>query len=225
MLATRSGLEESARSQPLNCQITLTLISAAPSATPVLLACNLYRQSRVFVRMSSRKRPTDVTRRAALIVEDHPQLQKAMSSQLARMGFHVLSASHYDAAVAHLATRELHVVCVDVGLPSRSGYELCEHIRGSLGLGLPILMMSEYGSPEDMAYAENAGANAYLRKPFSMRQLTHCVESLLNATHRSAPPMRELQPRASRPISAAHVANRCAESTGISASASLAMAE
>ncbi len=159
-----------------------------------------------------------IARRVALVVEDDPQLQRAMSKQLGRMDFDVLSASHYDAAVDHLAAREFHVVCVDVGLPSRSGYELCEHIRGSLGLlGLPVLMMSEYGSPEDMAYAEDAGGNAFLRKPFSMRQFAYCVESLLNAAHWSAPPMRELQPRTAKPTSAGYAANQRAEYADLSA--------
>jgi two-component system chemotaxis response regulator CheY len=93
-------------------------------------------------------------------------------------------ANHYDAAVCHLAVGEPHVICIDVGLPNKSGYELCEHIRGSLRfVGLPILMTSDHGDPGDMAYAENAGANAFLHKPFSMLQLAHCIESLLKVSH------------------------------------------
>jgi two-component system chemotaxis response regulator CheY len=141
----------------------------------------------------------NVTWRTALVVEDDPYLQKAMSRALERMSFHVLAANHYDAAVRHLQGFEPHVVCVDVELPNRSGYELCEHIRGSLGLvGLPVLMTSDYGSPADMAYAEDAGGNAFLRKPFSMRELTDCVESLLNPARSSAPPRHALQALASK---------------------------
>jgi DNA-binding response OmpR family regulator len=133
-------------------------------------------------------------RRTALIVDGDPQLRKVMGMQLELMDFRVLSSSHFDGAVRHLTTGDLHFACVDVQLPSKSGYELCEHIRGSLGLlGLPILMTSEYGNPEDMAYAEAAGGNAFLRKPFSMQELTRCVESLLNTTL-SKPSMHELQP-------------------------------
>ena len=136
-------------------------------------------------------------RRTALIVDGDPQLRKFMSVHLGLMDFHVVSTSHYDGAVHHLTTRDLHFACVDVQLPSKSGYELCEHIRGSLGLlGLPILMTSEHGKPEDMAYAEVAGANAFLHKPFSMRQFAHCVESLLRVTT-FKPSQHELQPLAS----------------------------
>jgi DNA-binding response OmpR family regulator len=134
------------------------------------------------------KGPTD-SRRSALIVDGDPELRKSISRHLELMDFDVLSANHYDGAVHHLASREFHFACVDVQLPSKSGYELCEHIRGSLGfVGLPILMTSDYGDPGDMAYAESAGANAFLHKPFSMRQLAQCIESLLNLS-RAAPPL------------------------------------
>jgi DNA-binding response OmpR family regulator len=147
----------------------------------------------MFTEASSQKKITGVSR-TVLVVEADPQLRKSMSVQFERMDFHVLSASHYDGAVHHLAKGDLHVVCVDVQLPSKSGYELCEHIRGSLGLlELPILMTSEYGSPEEMAYAERAGGNAFLHKPFSMRQLAICVESLLRPTDWNLPSMRALQ--------------------------------
>ncbi len=137
----------------------------------------------------------------ALVVEDDPKLRNAMSAQLQHMDLDVLVANHYDAAVCHLAACEPHVICIDVGLPNKSGYELCEHIRGSLRfVSLPILMTSDHGDPGDMAYAENAGANAFLHKPFSMRQLAHCIESLLNGS-RAAPPLSsELEAQVSRSL-------------------------
>lgn len=161
------------------------------------------------IEMPSRNRHVNVTRRTALIVEDDPQLQKAMSKQLRRMDFQVLSATHYDAALRHLARGEAHVVCIDVGLPNKSGYELCEYIRRAPGLaGLPILMTSEYGSPGDMAHAEDAGGNAFLRKPFSMLELTQCVESMLNPTRSTTPQLHELQPLGPASMYARHIANR-----------------
>jgi two-component system chemotaxis response regulator CheY len=140
-------------------------------------------------------------RGTALIVEDDPKLRNAMSVQLRQMNLDVLMANHYDAAVCHLAVGELHVICIDVGLPNKSGYELCEHIRGSLRfVGLPILMTNDHGDPGDMAYAESAGANAFLHKPFSMRQLAHCIESLLDVSPAAALLSRELQAPASRSV-------------------------
>jgi DNA-binding response OmpR family regulator len=117
-----------------------------------------------------------------LIVEDDPDLQESMAAELERMDLEVLSALHYDAAIQQLMTaRTPHLVCVDLELPTRSGYEVCEYIRGPLGrASVPILVTSDSGFPEDMACAEEAGANAFLKKPFSMRDFTTYVETLLD---------------------------------------------
>jgi DNA-binding response OmpR family regulator len=133
-------------------------------------------------------------RRFMLIVEDDPFLQRTMTTELEKMDFDVQGALHYDAAVDHLAARRPHLVCVDLELPTRSGYELCEYIRGPLGLArVPILVTSDSGFPRAMANAEEVGANAFLKKPFSMRLLTNYIEALLGGTHRSEPYMRRLQ--------------------------------
>jgi DNA-binding response OmpR family regulator len=120
-------------------------------------------------------------KRRVLIVEDDPELQKIMSVELESMGFEVLGALHYEAAVQHLTTAPWPaLVCVDLELPTRSGYELCEYIRGPLGgAGVPIVVTSDTGLPEDMACAEEAGADAFLKKPFPMRDLKTYVELLL----------------------------------------------
>lgn len=153
----------------------------------------------VLIEMSSAKKLVVIVRRMALIVEGDPRLQRVMSRHLGRMGFHALSASHYDGAVRHLATGEPDIAYIDVRLPSKSGYELCEYIRRALGLeSLPIILTSEYGSPGDMAHAEDAGGNAFLHKPFSMPQLTHCIESLVDPIRWRAPLRHELQPLASK---------------------------
>jgi CheY-like chemotaxis protein len=82
-----------------------------------------------------------------------------------------------------------------VSLPAKSGYELCEHIRGPLGLlTVPIIVTGESGHAHDMAFAEAAGANAFLRKPFTRLQLTACVSSLLDRSARVPRPTHELAP-------------------------------
>ena len=119
-------------------------------------------------------------RRLALVVEDDPELQQEILVHLARLDFDTCAALHYDEAVERLASCSPHLVCVDIGLPTRSGYELCEYIRGPRALArVPILVTSDSGFPEDMANAEEVGANAFLKKPFSMRELTHYIEALL----------------------------------------------
>ncbi len=137
---------------------------------------------------------TNMTSRVALIVEDDPLLQREMAKCLERMKFRVLTALDFDAAVRHLTTATPDVACVDLGLPRESGYELCEHIRSHLRLEwLPILVTSERSFPEDMAHAEEAGANAFLKKPFTTMQLIKYVSALLDGPHSSRPSVCRLR--------------------------------
>lgn len=133
-------------------------------------------------------------KRFVLVVEDDPDLQKAMAGQLEKMNFVVMAALHYEAAVDHLASRQPHLVCVDLELPTQSGYDLCEYIRGPLGLThVPILVTSDSGFPRHMADAEQVGANAFLKKPFTMQKLTDYVEALLDRIQLSSPYIRRLE--------------------------------
>lgn len=135
-----------------------------------------------------------MTKRIALVVEDDPRLQRAMVKHLERVEFDVRKAFDFDAAVQHLTTCKPDVACIDLGLPSESGYELCEHIRKQPPfVWLPILVTSERSFPEDMAHAEEAGANAFLKKPFAMHELLKYVSALLDGPAISQPGVRRLR--------------------------------
>lgn len=134
-------------------------------------------------------------KRFVLIVDDDPDLQRAMAAELQRMDFEAAGALHYDDALDRLAERSPHFICVNLELPTRSGYELCEHLRAALALThLPILATSNSGFPSDLANAETAGANAFLKKPFSMAEFRSCVEGLLGRmVRRDEPGMASLE--------------------------------
>lgn len=132
--------------------------------------------------------------RVALIVEDDPSLQQAVRKHLVEMRFEVQSALDYQSAVKQLEAKKPDIVLVDLGLPRESGYELCEHIRRQQHLVyVPILVISERNFPEDMAHAEEAGANAFLKKPFTMQRLTKYIEALLDGPYSSRPSVRRLR--------------------------------
>ncbi len=134
-----------------------------------------------------------IKKKVALIVEDDPDLQLAMTAELVRMGFDVLGALHYDAALLHLTGATPHIVCIDLELPTESGYAVCEYIRSELRLtDIPILVTSDSGFPEEMAFAEKAGANAFLRKPFTMTDLCLNIQALIERGKRSEPNVRRL---------------------------------
>ena len=132
----------------------------------------------MLIELASRQR---VEKRTVLIVEDSPRLLQALSNAVADMNLTVLSAKHYDAAIRHLEARRTYLVCIDIGLPDRSGYELCEYMRSRPRFArVPILATGEHGTAQDLAHAEYAGANGFLLKPFPVRQFTRCVQSMLD---------------------------------------------
>jgi DNA-binding response OmpR family regulator len=133
--------------------------------------------------------------RVALVVEDDPTLQDAMRRHLEGMGLRVIVSFDYRKAVSHLTATTPDVVSIDLCLPAESGYELCEHVRRQPALDcVPLLVTSDRAFPEDMAWAEEAGANAFLRKPFSMRQLEEAIKMLLaDVPEASRPWVRRLR--------------------------------
>jgi DNA-binding response OmpR family regulator len=132
--------------------------------------------------------------RTILFVNDHPGEREVIHRQLSHEGFAVENATDYHSAVRFLEERVPSLVCLDLMLPRESGYDLCEHIRKQRRLQwVPILVMSERGSPEEMAHAEELGANAYLKKPFSRDRLLKYIGALLDGPMASRPSVRRLR--------------------------------
>jgi CheY-like chemotaxis protein len=91
---------------------------------------------------------------------------------LTSQDFRVETAADYLGAVKFMETRIPALVCLDLTLPRESGFELCEHMQREPRLRfVPILVMSDRASPEDMAHAEHVGANAFLKKPYTREKL------------------------------------------------------
>jgi DNA-binding response OmpR family regulator len=133
-------------------------------------------------------------KRTILLVEDHPPEREAIRRILVSQDFRVETTSDYRGAVSMLVDSIPSLVCLDLTLPRESGFELCEYIRGDGRLRfVPVLVMSERSSPEDMAHAEYVGANAFLKKPFSREKLLKYVITLLDGPHASRPSVRRLR--------------------------------
>ncbi len=117
--------------------------------------------------------------RRVLVVHDDPVftagLRKALGVAVA-----VDVAVDVRAAIASIARSRPAIVCVSLNLPRDSGYDLCEQIRTDRGLDqVQILVISDRHSPEIIAYAEEAGANAFLAQPFTLALLARHVRAML----------------------------------------------
>jgi len=137
---------------------------------------------------------TNGLERVILVVEDDPILQRSMAKALEEANFKVVQALDYESAVRCLRELRPSLACVDLSLPRESGYEVCEYIRKQPELiYIPILVTSDRAFPEDMAHAEEAGANAFLKKPFPMKKLLKYIVALLDGPNSSRPSVRRLR--------------------------------
>jgi two-component system chemotaxis response regulator CheY len=133
-------------------------------------------------------------KRTVLLVEDHPPEREVIRRVLVGQDLHVETTMDYHGAVRYLSKFVPSLVCLELTLPRESGFELCEYIRSDARLRfVPVLLMSERGSPEDMAHAEYVGANAFLKKPFTREKLLKYVITLLDGPHASRPSVRRLR--------------------------------
>jgi DNA-binding response OmpR family regulator len=119
-------------------------------------------------------------RRLVLFVDDEPVLRKNVTAHLTSLGMDVVAVGDGDAALETLRDQRPDLVCLDVDLPRISGYEVCEAIRSDPALdGVVVLMTCRRISLEARAYSYEAGANAYLGKPYTMDRLAKEVRRLL----------------------------------------------
>jgi two-component system chemotaxis response regulator CheY len=124
-------------------------------------------------------------KRRALLVEDDPELRKLARRYLEKLEFDVEEVANGRHAIARLNEARPDLVCLDLMLPEQSGYEICEFIRHTPGLkDVPVLVVSARAMPEDRAHAEEVGADAYLIKPFSMKEFSDTVTRLASGVRR-----------------------------------------
>jgi DNA-binding response OmpR family regulator len=120
-------------------------------------------------------------RRRVLLVDDEPSLCKQAADHLTKLGFEVATVTNGDDALSSLRARRPDLLCLSLNLPRASGYEICEQIRNDPELkDLVVLMTSERVSLEVRAYSFEAGADAYLNKPYTLDELAAEVKRLLS---------------------------------------------
>ncbi|MFE0509099.1 response regulator transcription factor [Streptomyces sp. NPDC058964] len=127
-----------------------------------------------------------------LVVDDDPTVSEVVAGYLDRAGFDVDVAADGPAAVARAATRPPDLVVLDLMLPGMDGLEVCRRIRENGPL--PVIMLTARGDEEDRILGLEVGADDYVTKPFSPRELVLRVESVLRRT--GTPAAAEGPPRA-----------------------------
>lgn len=117
---------------------------------------------------------------AVLIVEDEESILLSLEFLLRNAGCAVDSARNGEAALAALSGTPPALVLLDVMLPGIDGYELCRRIRNDPRLQQTrVILLTARGRDADLQKGIDAGADAYLTKPFSTRELVAQVQALL----------------------------------------------
>jgi len=116
-----------------------------------------------------------------LVVEDDPVLRALIKEHLEDAGtYRVLEAPSAASALEQLGSLRPDLVILDLVLPDRSGYEVCEHIRNEPRTrDVPVLVVSARLLPSHRAQAEEAGASAFMPKPYAKRELLKHLKALL----------------------------------------------
>lgn len=117
----------------------------------------------------------------ALIVEDEESILLSLEFLLAQEGYSVATAQDGAAALKAAAEHPPDLVLLDVMLPNIDGFEVCRQLRANPALQKTrIMMVTARGRESEVAHGMMLGADAFLTKPFSTRELMEKIRSLLD---------------------------------------------
>jgi two-component system KDP operon response regulator KdpE len=125
-----------------------------------------------------------------LVVDDEPQILRALTTNLRGAGYEVDTASTGEAALAAAAMRPPDAVILDLVLPDRSGTEVCRELR--TWSTAPVLVLSVVGDEPEKVAALDAGADDYVEKPFGIDELLARLRALLRRVSQPGEPVLEI---------------------------------
>lgn len=129
-----------------------------------------------------------------LVVEDEARIAEVVARYLERDGHMVTLVDGGAAALALAAQQPPDLIVLDLGLPDMPGEEVCTRLR-SLS-DVPIIMLTARDREDDLVRGLQVGADDYMTKPFSPRELTARVRALLRRAHRDEAPQADVLRRA-----------------------------
>ncbi|MBK6868235.1 MAG: response regulator [Burkholderiales bacterium] len=115
-----------------------------------------------------------------LVADDEPNIIILLEYLMKRAGYQVLLATDGQQALETIQRERPALVLLDVMMPGKTGFEVCQEVRADPALdGVRILMLTAKGRENDISKGMALGANAYMTKPFSTRDLVQKVAEML----------------------------------------------
>ena len=121
-----------------------------------------------------------MTHSRILVVDDEPQLRRALKSTLSALGFVVAGAATGQEAMEMLRTVKFDLMLLDINMPGLDGIETCRVVRARSDMG--IVMLTVRGGAEDKIRALDSGADSYVTKPFDVNELLARIRATLRRT-------------------------------------------
>jgi two-component system, OmpR family, alkaline phosphatase synthesis response regulator PhoP len=116
-----------------------------------------------------------------LIADDDPNIVISLEFLMKREGFRVVVATDGETALKAMSDKQPDLILLDIMMPGKDGFEVCRQIRAKPDWqSVKIIMLTARGRDTDMAKGLALGADVYLTKPFSMRDLVLHVKQLLD---------------------------------------------
>ncbi len=127
-----------------------------------------------------------------LVIEDDPAILRGLVDNLKFESHDVVSAADGETGYRLIKEKNPHLIILDLMLPKLSGYEVCRRVR-SEGITTPIMMLTARGEEGDKVLGLDLGADDYVTKPFSIRELLARVRAFLRRSSSSRVPPNELR--------------------------------
>src|ERR1051325_10174560 len=122
-----------------------------------------------------------------LIVEDEPDIRELIAFTLRNRGYEVIEAGCGEEAWTKAAEQKPQMLVLDVFLPDMDGISLCEMFRRlPHTAGVPIMMLTAWATAQARTFGIDAGADDYMTKPFSPRELAQRVDQLAKTRKENA---------------------------------------
>jgi two-component system, OmpR family, KDP operon response regulator KdpE len=128
-----------------------------------------------------------MSKASVLVVDDEPQILRALETTLRGAGYAVATAATGEAALTQAAVRPPDAVILDLVLPGKSGTDVCRELRG--WSQVPVLVLSAVGEEREKVAALDAGADDYVTKPFALDELLARLRALLRRAAPAAEPV------------------------------------
>ena len=125
------------------------------------------------------------TKGKVLIVEDEPDFVRLIQYTFQKEGFRVLAAGDAESGLEIARKQAPDLIILDVMLPGMDGLEFCRQIRRETQV--PIMFLTAKKSEQDRLLSEKLGANAYVTKPTSVRELLDKAKALIECTLQRSP--------------------------------------